>query len=55
MNTMGRRNVFLTSVYACTVDCLLIGICSLIKNNQSAIWAMASFTMLYMLTFQFGL
>jgi len=54
-NTAGRRNVFLSSTYACTIDCLLIGILSLIKNNTQAIWAMASFTMIYMLTFQFGL
>lgn len=54
-NTVGRRNVFLSSVYACTADCLLIGILALIRNNTQAVWGMAIFTMLYMLTFQFGL
>lgn len=47
--------MFLASVYACTIDTLLIGILSLIKNSTPAVWAMAIFTMLYMLTFQFGL
>ena len=39
---------------ACTLDCLGLGICSLIPG-QSALWGQAAFTMIYMLAYQSGI
>jgi SP family general alpha glucoside:H+ symporter-like MFS transporter len=54
MNRAGRRLVFLTSVFACTLDTLLIGVCSVIPG-QGAITTSAIFTMIYLFCFQIGL
>ncbi|KZO96270.1 maltose permease [Calocera viscosa TUFC12733] len=53
-NHLGRRPIFFWGMVACTLDCLMIGILSLIPGN-GALWAMGVFTMLYMLIYQGGI
>jgi len=54
INRVGRRSLFFWGMISCTVDCLGLGICSLIPG-QPALWGQAAFTMLYMLAFQSGI
>ncbi|KZO96263.1 maltose permease [Calocera viscosa TUFC12733] len=53
-NYLGRRPIFVWGMVACTIDCLMIGILSLVPGN-GALWAMGVFTMLYMLVYQAGI
>ncbi|KZO98348.1 maltose permease [Calocera viscosa TUFC12733] len=51
---LGRRTLFFWGMIACTVDCLLLGICSVVPG-QGALWGQAAFTMIYMLAYQSGI
>jgi len=53
-NYLGRRPIFFWGMVACTIDCLMIAILSLIPGN-GALWGMGVFTMLYMLVYQAGI
>jgi hypothetical protein len=54
INRVGRRRLFLVGMATCCVDCLCLGICSVIPG-QKALWGQASFTMIYMLAFMSGI
>jgi len=53
-NYLGRRPIFFWGMVACTIDCLMIAILSLVPGT-GALWGMGVFTMLYMLVYQAGI
>ncbi|KAH9917803.1 maltose permease [Fomitopsis serialis] len=55
VNKVGRRLMFNWTMFASTIVLFLVGFLAIPSNNQSAKWAMASFTIIYNFIFQLGL